>query len=106
LSYFEASTGNLKKISSSGLLLGVRQDGMYDEEEFYLRDGDQLILVSDGMIDFEDEEGKKSDFEYFFKRLAELKGKKDIFEQIKNVTFSKESSKEQIDDCSLIVIQK
>lgn len=106
LIYYEAAKKQYRKVPSPGLLLGVMQDGMYDEEVLQLQRGDQLAVISDGMIDYEDEEGKKSDFQYFFERLAPIMGKKNVIEQIKNVTFLKEISKEQVDDCSLIVVQK
>jgi hypothetical protein len=45
-------------------------------------------------------------FQLLFNGLKPFPSGEEAFERIKNVTFRKESSKEQFDDCSLIYIQK
>jgi phosphoserine phosphatase RsbU/P len=87
-------------------LLGVITDGQYDEKIIEMRSGDQLIIVSDGMIDFETEDGKRSNYDLFLKKMKIVVGHNDSFDLIKNVTFSDENSKGFIDDCSLIFIEK
>jgi phosphoserine phosphatase RsbU/P len=106
LVYYNAAQNSFENVISSGLLLGVLSDGMYDERVLTLNQGDKVLLVSDGMIDFEDETGKKSDFKLFFESLKSILPDEDAFEILKNVTFSKENSKVQVDDCSLIYIHK
>lgn len=104
--WYNSLTRECIALESSGLLLGVLPDGLYDEKIVDLNSGDQLIVVSDGMIDFDTEDGKRSDFDLFLKKMKSLMGQKNSFEDIKNVTFSIEMSKGFVDDCSLIFIEK
>lgn len=104
--YYNSKKNECKSIESAGLLLGVLTDGQYDEKIIELKTGDQLIVVSDGMIDFEAPDGKKSDYDLFLKTMKMVLGKKNSFDLIKNVTFSNQTSKGLIDDCSLIFIEK
>ena len=106
LVYYDNCTGRHETITSAGLFLGVFKDGMYDEKKIRLKKGDKLLVVSDGMIDFEDNKGKKTDFHLFFESLTAIIGTNSTFEKLKTVTFSKENSKAQVDDCSLIFIEK
>ena len=71
-----------------------------------LGSGDQLFALSDGMIDFEKDGEKRSDYDFFFNKIKSGAGNNDTFKTIKDETFSVEKSKELIDDCSLIFIQK
>ncbi len=106
LVWYKAAEKQCLSVESSGLLLGVLSDGQYDEKIIELNTGDQLIVVSDGLIDFETPEGKKSDYDLFFKKMKIVVGQEDSFDLIKNVTFSTENSKGFVDDCSLIFIEK
>jgi sigma-B regulation protein RsbU (phosphoserine phosphatase) len=104
--WYQAAERKCMPIESAGLLLGAMPNGQYDEKIIELKSGDQLIVVSDGMIDFETEDGKKSDYDLFFKKMKIVVGQEDSFQLIKNVTFSTENSKGFIDDCSLIFIAR
>jgi sigma-B regulation protein RsbU (phosphoserine phosphatase) len=103
---YKASEKKLHSIESSGLLLGAMPDGQYDEKVIEMEKGDQLIIVSDGMIDFDTESGKKSDYDLFFKKMKIVAGQDDSFDLIKDVTFSDENSKGFVDDCSLIFLER
>jgi len=104
---FSANENELVAVQSAGLLLGVMQDGLYDEKTVTLNKGDQLLVVSDGMIEFSRKDGgKKSDYDLFFSQMKSYLGHENSFNLIKDVTFSAERSKELIDDCSLIFLQK
>jgi sigma-B regulation protein RsbU (phosphoserine phosphatase) len=104
--WYKAAEKKCAPVESSGLLLGAMPNGLYDEKVIEMKSGDQLIVVSDGMIDFETEDGKKSDYDLFLKKMRIVVGHEDSFDLIKNVTFSSENSKGFVDDCSLIFIQK
>lgn len=106
LVYFNAQTKEAAPLSSSGLLLGLFQEGMHDEHSIQLHTGDKLLLISDGMIDFEDENGKKSDYQHFLNLVTPILREETAFEKIKNVTFFADISKEQVDDCSMVFIEK
>ena len=106
LIWFNSKNGTCQQVQSEGLLLGVLPDAEYDEKVITLSSGDQLFAASDGMIDFEKDGVKKSDYHFFFDKIKASMATKTTFERIKYETFSVEKSKELIDDCSLIFIQK
>jgi phosphoserine phosphatase RsbU/P len=106
LIWYNANEKSYNKVTSSGLLLGVMADGQYNEEVIQLSKGDQLIVISDGMIDFEANGEKKSDYDLFFNSIKPKLGTKHAFDLIKDETFSVEKSKEVVDDCSLIFIER
>lgn len=93
-------------INSSGLLLGIMADGMYDERSVQLLPGDQLIVVSDGMTDFRGPDGIKTNYSLFVKKVMPFLGKDNTFELIKTETFSDEKANKVVDDRSLLFIQK
>jgi sigma-B regulation protein RsbU (phosphoserine phosphatase) len=106
LLYFSCAENKLNRISSSGLLLGVSKEGYFDEHLFTMQPGDQLILITDGLIDKETPAGKKTDLNSFTDEVAGHLGKPNSFTILKYDGFLNEKANEQIDDCSLIFIQK
>ena len=106
LFYYNKAESTLNKVSSAGLLLGVSKDGGFDEYVFTMQPGDQLLMVTDGLIDKETPRGKKTDLKGFEKELTEYLGKPDSFNDMKENGFLNKKAQEQIDDCSLIFIQK
>ncbi|WP_069657821.1 hypothetical protein [Arcticibacter eurypsychrophilus] len=82
------------------------EDGLYEEDVLKLATGDQLIIVSDGMIDFEESDGKKTDYNLFLNKLKPVLGKEDTYMQIKKKMFSDSPKRAVVDDRSLIFIQK
>jgi sigma-B regulation protein RsbU (phosphoserine phosphatase) len=106
LLYFNHAEMKLNMISSSGLLLGISKEGGFDQHLFTMQPGDQLILITDGLIDKETAAGKKTDLNNFIDEVVKHLGKADSFATLKNDGFLSEKAKEQIDDCSLIFIQK
>ncbi|HEX3384849.1 MAG TPA: fused response regulator/phosphatase, partial [Mucilaginibacter sp.] len=57
--HYKACTGEMVQVESSGLLLGLFPDGGYTEEHIKLATNDQLFIFTDGLIDYEDENGEK-----------------------------------------------
>ncbi len=106
LLHYIAKEKKLELVKSTGLLLGVFQEGLYTEHSFKPGLGDQLILITDGIIDYENESGKMSDHNLFIKIIEPLLGVEDTFKQFQKNIFITQKSKEQIDDCSIIFIQK
>jgi sigma-B regulation protein RsbU (phosphoserine phosphatase) len=106
LLYFSCAEMELKKISSSGLLLGISKEDGFDERLFIMEPGDQLIMITDGLIDKETPAGKKTDLDSFTDEIAKYLGKFNSFETLKCYGFLNQKANEQIDDCSLIFIQK
>jgi len=104
LLHYNSLTKKACRVTSSGMLLGLMPDGDYDELSFKLNSGDQLFILTDGLIDYESSKGKKTDYESFAGAVAPYFGKP--FNDFKASRFLKQKAREQIDDCSLIYIQK
>ncbi len=97
--------GKAGTVSSSGLLLGLFSDGRYEEQEITLHPGDKMLLLSDGMIDFEDKEGKKSDFQYFYDSVSKVLPDENAFARIRGENFFTGDTRIQVDDCSMVFIE-
>jgi sigma-B regulation protein RsbU (phosphoserine phosphatase) len=95
----------LVSVSSSGLLLGLFEEGNYSEREIVLKPGDRLFVFTDGMIDFIDATGKKSDYNLFAKTIKPFIKKENNFKDIATTLFDGDR-KEQVDDRSIISIYK
>lgn len=106
LLHFSCAENKLNRIASSGLLLGISKEGHFDEHLFTMLPGDQLILITDGLIDKETPAGKKTDLDGFTDEIVKFLGKFNSFATLKYDGFLNKKAKEQIDDCSLIFIQK
>lgn len=102
---YSSETGELTSVSSSGLLLGLFEQGNYTEREIVLNQGDRLFIFTDGMIDFVDKTGKKSDYNQFSKTLKPLLEKENNFRYIAERLFAGNLN-EQVDDRSIISIYK
>lgn len=105
LLHYDSKAARFKKISSDGLLLGLFPDGNYTEQLINLAKDDQLFIFTDGMTDFSDSGGKKSDYNIFANELEPYLNKKYNFEQIKTDLF-KPAITARVDDCSIINIYK
>ena len=105
LLHFEASTSTLKQISGDGLLLGLFAGNECTEQEIRLSKNDQLLIFTDGMIDFSDDAGKKSDYNNFAHNIDLMLSKKYSFKRIQDELFEP-SLAVQVDDCSVINIRK
>lgn len=105
LLHYTHETGEFKSISSSGLLLGLFEEGNYNEQEIVLNTGDRLYVFTDGMIDFIDATGKKSDYNQFSKTLQPFIKKENNFTDIAETLFAGNLN-EQVDDRSIISIYK
>ncbi len=101
---YEDNKDNLIAHQSEGILLGFSEESIYNEVELNLEQGEEIFLITDGMIDFEVNGSKKSDMKLLERKLYDLKKKNEPTEHIVNQLFNKHSS--QIDDCSIIIIKK
>jgi sigma-B regulation protein RsbU (phosphoserine phosphatase) len=75
--------GQLTALEKGGIVLGVEKQAEYEVDTLQLRDGDSLLLYSDGLIDAANFDG-------------EFWGRKRMLEAVKNVTENKGSSAEQM----------
>ena len=105
LLHYNREADELQMVSSSGLLLGLFEEGNYSEKEIVLKQGDRLFVFTDGMIDFIDATGKKSDYKQFSKTLKPFMEKDNNFTGIVSNLFNNNLN-EQVDDRSIISIYK
>lgn len=101
---YECGRDQLQEFRSDGILLGFSEDMYFSDIQINLNHGEEMYIVSDGMIDFQVNEEKKSDMEMFKRKLYELKVNGEPTEQIVNNLFNKHVS--QVDDCSIIIIKR
>jgi len=105
LLYYQAKTSQLKQINGDGLLLGLFAGSVYTEQIITLADNDQLFVFTDGMIDFSDAGGNKSDYNSFLKKVKNTLADNNSFDEIKKELFEPLLAV-QVDDCSIINIRK
>ncbi|QJD94572.1 fused response regulator/phosphatase [Mucilaginibacter robiniae] len=104
LLHYHYDEGKYSQIQSSGLLLGLFPDGMYQETEIRLAEHDSLLLFTDGLIDYDTGDGSKSDYTHFANRITELLSTQSAFGNVKDDLLRQ--SDLWVDDASLIHIQK
>jgi sigma-B regulation protein RsbU (phosphoserine phosphatase) len=106
LLYYSEQLQVVKRIQSAGLLLGLRKDGDFDEQTLTLHPGDQLLMITDGLTDFETAGRKRTSYGAFEEAIAPFLGKPNTFAGLKDSEFLINKAHQQVDDCSLVFIQK
>jgi len=106
LIYYNAQQRKAATILSSGLLLGLLEDGFYDEQLIEMGQGDQLAIFTDGMIDIPSDGAKKSDYPFFVEKIRPFLGKSESFSLIKSNVLDLINDSNQLDDASIIFIEK
>lgn len=101
---FEEDKSEMNYFRADGILLGFSEMGDYNEMDIPLESGEEIYMISDGMIDFEIDGEKRSDIKLFKEKLFNFKKNKETAQSIKNRLFDKHVS--QVDDCSIIIINK
>jgi len=103
---FQSQAAKASTILSSGLLLGLLEDGFYDKQVIEMKKGDQLAIFTDGMIDIPNNGTKKSDYPFFVSRITPFLGKSESFELITTHVLESINDSNQLDDASIIFIEK
>ncbi|MCF0068945.1 fused response regulator/phosphatase [Dyadobacter sp. CY261] len=103
---YSAQTGTTSTVQSSGLLLGLLEDGFYDNRVITMEPGDQLAIFTDGMIDIPSDGSKKSDYPFFVEKVTPYLGQADSFELIRKHVLDRIDDSNQMDDASIIFIEK
>ncbi len=103
LPLFFKSSNKVEKIHSGGLLLGFSQSGEYEDYEIKLNSGDELFLVTDGIIEARNRDGDLYQEEKFAEFLKKINANEDSLEQIKKELLDY-TGEEFDDDVSVIAI--
>lgn len=82
LPIFHFSNGKVKIIKSTGLLLGFSMESRYVDQEILLSKGDEVYMLTDGILESRDSEGLPIESHGFIKIIKE-KGKGNILSKIK-----------------------
>ncbi|TLV02603.1 response regulator [Dyadobacter luticola] len=106
LIHYKAASRSVSTIQSSGLLLGLLEDGYYDKRTIALQPGDSLIIFTDGMIDIPSNGKKKSDYPFFVERISPYLSKPESFAHIRTKVLERINDSNQLDDASIIFIEK
>ncbi|NTV62039.1 MAG: PP2C family protein-serine/threonine phosphatase [Oscillochloris sp.] len=99
--------GRLTEIELGGLPLGAREDAYYGEQIIQLQPGDQLVLISDGLLEEQNVHRELFGFERMLATIAHAhpenpdRAMHDIWETV--CQFRGDS--EQSDDITLVVVQ-
>ncbi|MCE7066063.1 SpoIIE family protein phosphatase [Dyadobacter sp. CY326] len=103
---YQSKTKTTSTLISSGLLLGLLEDGFYDKQIIKMEKGDQLAIFTDGMIDIPSNGSKKSDYPFFVTKISPYMGMEHSFESIKSDVLESINDSNQMDDASIIFIEK
>lgn len=99
--------GRISELEIYGLPLGAREDASYTEQDIQLLPGDQLVLISDGVIEEQNEQRELFGFERMLATVAMAHAENphhalvDIWETVGQFR----GQSEQSDDITLVVIQ-
>ena len=89
------------------MVLGVFESNVYDEQEITMQFGDQLLIFSDGIIDYTKEDGsRKSDYNFFKENVHPFLKTDNSFTAIRNYLSQQLDGSRQADDCSIISVLK
>lgn len=55
--YFDSTTSSFAELDAKGLLLGVKKDAYYEERSIPLKDGDFVVMMTDGVTESRTEDG-------------------------------------------------
>ena len=107
LLYYNAAAETLTEVKTSGMVLGVFESNVYDEQEITMQVGDQLLIFSDGIIDYTKEDGsRKSDYNFFKENVHPFLKTDNSFTAIRNYLSQQLDGSRQADDCSIISVLK
>ncbi len=102
--YRNNSTGEVSKLQSKGLLLGFASQGNYRDSTIQLESGDSVFLITDGIIESRNSDGKQFGSERLNKVISEISAGEDLVEGIKS-KFIEFTSEKFEDDISLISVK-
>jgi sigma-B regulation protein RsbU (phosphoserine phosphatase) len=105
LLHYKSKEKQIDSIKSSGLLLGLFEEGDFNQQNIFLEKGDMLFAFTDGMIDFSDVAGKRSNYNLLSEVLLPYLKEDNAFMNMKKNLFSK-GLNTQVDDRSIISLHK
>ena len=92
-------------IKSDGVLLGYFDNSEYKDYELQLDSGDEIYLMTDGIIEAQNSKGEQLSVEGFMKIISNKNDKNNVHEEIKK-GFDIYTNKKYEDDISIITVKK
>ncbi len=105
LLHYKHEKAQTVQVKSDGLLLGLFPDAEYNEQQIVLNNCDKLYVFTDGMTDYADASGNKSDYNQFANLISGFLVKGISFGKLKTDLFDMQTDN-AIDDRSIIHIFK
>lgn len=106
LLHFKRVGSTVETVTASGLLLGLHEDGLFDQQQIHLACGDKLLVVTDGVTDIIVEGRTRTSFTSLVDRVSPLLKQTNSYEMIKQRLESDLTAVRQADDASLIYIER
>ncbi len=106
LLYYNAAGKTLTPIKTCGLLLGLFNDASYDAASITLHKDDQILVFSDGIIEYTEGDKHTSDYALFKNNVYPLLQQNTGFAPIRDYLSQTITGASQADDCSIISIIK
>lgn len=105
LFHYVSATGSMKEYHSSGILLGARQDGEFDDIRITMEYGDRLIAFTDGLTDSVNTKQEAFGLNRLRECFLQSAADETFLDQIKN-SLVEFTGGEFIDDVTLFTIHR
>lgn len=102
---YRAATGEVGQFESQGLLLGISEDGEYDNIQIKMEPKDEMIIFTDGITDSRNKEGKAYGMSRIIETLKDRSDNEFKFDALKT-SFTQYTQNIFDDDVTLIGIQR
>jgi len=101
------SLNQAKYIQSTGLLLGFSQSGQYEDHEIKLQEGDEIILITDGITESRNKNGEQYGQERLINFVSSLSSNEKTIDALKNeiINFTNGELEDDVSVISIKLIQ-
>jgi sigma-B regulation protein RsbU (phosphoserine phosphatase) len=105
--YFDNDTKSLNMLKSRGTPLGVLQKTYYEEKFMHYKDGDTLILYTDGVIEANNDKHEEFGEERFHQLIHKYShlNSSDMLNSIREEVLSFSSKEHLFDDCTMLIVK-
>lgn len=102
--YKNTETGKTNLIRSNGMLLGFAAEGMFEDTVLRMNAKDSIVLITDGIIESRNKEGKALESENLVKLINEMPAEVDPMQYLQNKVTTYTDNRFE-DDISMITIK-
>ncbi len=101
--HYHSATGNYSQYESSGILLGARADGKFDDIKIPMQPGDRIVMFTDGILDSSNSKGEAFGLARFIDEFKKYSSRDDLLGNIKK-DFVEYTNNDFSDDITLLSI--